>query len=374
MNPTERLDLLRKRMRSKGLGYFLVAKFSDIHSGSGANIRWLCGFSGSNAVLALSSRRAVLITDGRYATQAQEETGGKVEIVVYQPAATLAQSFANSLNECGIFRRQGKIGFEAARLTYDFYQALRERFPHHTFVPLYGIVENLQVIKEPEEVDAIRTAAVISDRVFREVLPIIKPGVSELEVAAEITCRHRRYGAYKDAFDSIVASGVRSALPHGIASPKIIEEGDFVTLDFGCYADGYVCDVTRTVVVGNPSEEQIKVYDTVLSAQEAAIKAVRPGVSARKVDRVARERIAQAGYGSYFTHGLGHGIGMEVHAAPRLNSTSRDRLQPGMVITIEPGIYIPGWGGVRIEDDVLVTETGAEVLTTSPKQLIKVPL
>lgn len=371
MNYQERLERLRRQMRQRGVHYFLVAKFSDIHTGQSAGIRWLCGFSGSNGVLAVSRQRALLITDGRYQTQAQEETQGAVEVVVYTPSRTLADSFADALKESGIFPRQGKVGFEAARLPYDFYRALKKRYPLFTFVPLYGVVEGLQVIKGEAEVEAIRRATDISDRAFSQILPLIRPGVKESEVAAELSYRQRRLGAERDAFESIVASGPRSALPHGIASDKVIEEGEFVTLDFGCFASGYVSDLTRTVVVGKASSEQVKVYNVVKEAQMRAIEAVREGKLAREVDQVARQIIAEAGYSQYFTHGLGHGIGMEVHAAPRLNATSPDRLRAGMVVTIEPGIYIPGWGGVRIEDDILVTENGAEVLTQAPKDLIQ---
>ncbi len=227
-------------------------------------------------------------------------------------------------------------------------------------------------MKDEGEVALIRYATRITDKVFRKILSLVRPGVRECDIAAEISYWHRKYGAECDAFDPIVASGERGALPHARASEKIIRRGEMVILDFGCCYRGYHSDLTRTVSVGKPSAEMKKVYRIVYDAQMKAIDAVHSGVSARSVDAVARKHIRQNGYGRYFIHSLGHGLGIHVHEPLRLSVLSKSILQTGNVMTIEPGIYIPGCGGVRIEDDIVVKENGCEVLTKSPKELITV--
>jgi Xaa-Pro aminopeptidase len=237
-------------------------------------------------------------------------------------------------------------------------------------VPSRGLVEELTVVKDPYELECIRQAVAVTDQVFQEILPEIRPGVSELEIAAEISYRHRRHGAEGDAFEPIVASGSRGASPHARASTRRIRTGEFVTLDFGCKVDGYCSDLTRTVALGRIARTLRAAYAAVLAAQREAIDAAHAGMIASELDAVARSRLAADGYARYFTHSLGHGVGLRIHEQPRVSRLSSERLQVSSVITIEPGIYIPGCCGVRIEDDVVLTSSGCTVLTNTPKELL----
>ena len=236
-------------------------------------------------------------------------------------------------------------------------------------VPTSRVVESLRAVKDEGERDAIRKAAAIADRAFERILEELRPGRTEREIALRLEFMMREMGADGASFDIIVASGPRSALPHGVASDRVLEKGDLVTLDFGASYRGYCSDITRTVVLGEPNDAQRRIYETVREAQQAAVDAIRPGMTGKEADRVARDRIKASGYEKYFGHGTGHGLGMEVHEAPRLSPRGEEILEPGMVVTVEPGIYLPEFGGVRIEDDVIVTEDGREVLTQSPKHL-----
>ena len=226
------------------------------------------------------------------------------------------------------------------------------------------------MVKEAGEIDKIKKACGITDKVFEKLLGIIKPGMKEKDVSAEISYWHKLYGADKDSFDPIVASGWRGALPHGAASDKVIEAGEMVTLDFGCYYDGFASDLTRTISVGNPGDEMKKIYDTVLLAQTAAIDAAKEGVTTKELDSIARNIINNAGYEGKFGHGLGHGLGIEVHEMPSVSQRMDISIPANVVVTIEPGIYIEGLGGVRIEDDIMITSGGCEVFNKSPKELI----
>jgi Xaa-Pro aminopeptidase len=250
------------------------------------------------------------------------------------------------------------------------FRSLKALFPRAQLVPTASIVERLTSIKDKYELDAIRRAVKVSDRVFGAIIQMLRPGLTELDVAAEIAYLHRRYGAEGDAFDPIVASGRRAALPHARASAKRIRRGELVLLDFGCRVAGYHSDLSRTVAVGKPSARLSSMYKVVLDAQTQAIGAVRSGVAAADVDAIARLRIRKQGYGRYFCHSLGHGLGLQVHESPRLSSLSGDVLQRGNVVTIEPGVYVPGSGGVRIEDDVVVQEDHATILNKSPRELL----
>ncbi|MCL6445814.1 MAG: aminopeptidase P family protein, partial [Alicyclobacillus sp.] len=230
-----------------------------------------------------------------------------------------------------------------------------------------GLTSELRARKSADELAIIRKAARIADAAFDHILGYLRPGLTELEVALELEVFMRKQGATGAAFTTIVASGVRSALPHGTATEKPLEHGDLVTFDFGAVVDGYVSDLTRTVVLGKPSAEQQRVYQIVLEAQERALAALNAGCTGRDMDSVARSFIADQGYGDAFGHSLGHGIGLEIHEAPRLSKTSTDLLEAGMVVTVEPGIYLPGWGGVRIEDDVVIEAGRIQLLTHAPK-------
>ncbi len=357
-----RIAALRRRFRSLGIANFLVRRLS--------NIRWLCGYTGSNGLLLVTGHNAYFITDGRYTNQAAKQVTGAV-VYTYSNGSTVSEAFIRELKNNREIKFRGRIGFEASFLTVDFYQQLRRTFPNSSLVETENIIENLMMVKDESEITAIRRAVKITDSALKAVLPLAKPGVTELELAAEITYQHMKNGAEKNSFELIVASGLRSALPHGIASNRKIRKNELVTFDIGCFYDGYPSDMTRTVVVGKANTEQRKIYEIVHEAQSRAIKAAVPGARCSDIDALARNFITEAGYGRYFTHGLGHGLGLEVHSKPVLNKTSRTILKPGMVVTVEPGIYIDGFGGVRIEDDILITEDGNEVLNRSPKKLIE---
>jgi len=366
----ERLDAVRRKFRALGVSNFLFTKFSDIHHEHYANISYLCGFTGSNAVLLVTGKDAYLITDGRYLNQAQEQVKG-AQVFTYSNGSSLADAFVRELKQNREIRFRGRVGYEVSRMTVDFQQQFVKVFPNATLIEARDVAEQIAAIKDESEIAATRKACSITDKVFRSILEEIKPGVAECELAAEITYRHMKFGAQRDSFEPIVASGIRSALPHGRASTKKIEKGDFITFDIGCVADSYTSDMTRTVVVGKASAEQKKIYNLVLDAQKRSADAVQPGASCADLDALARKIITDGGFGDKFTHSLGHGIGQEVHAYPRLHKNSKDKLVPGNIVTIEPGIYINGFGGVRIEDDVVVTADGHEILNHSPKELLE---
>jgi Xaa-Pro aminopeptidase len=237
-------------------------------------------------------------------------------------------------------------------------------------VPFSGIIEKLRLIKTDAEIKILKVAADIADAAFKHILDFLRPGKTELEVSNELEFFMRRAGATSSSFDTIVASGYRSALPHGVASDKVIEAGDIVTMDYGCYYNGYVSDITRTVAVGEPDAKLKEIYDIVLEAQLLGMAGIKPGMTGREADAITRDYITEKGYGEYFGHSTGHGIGLEIHEGPGLSMKSDVILEPGMVVTCEPGIYIPGLGGVRIEDDTLITKDHNEALTHSTKELI----
>jgi len=362
-----RLAALRRRFRTLGVANFVVTKLS--------NIRYLCEFTGSNGLLLVTGKDAYFVTDGRYTNQARQQVGG-AQVFIYTPAASNAESFTREMKVNREINFRGRIGIEATVMAVDLYQALRRTFPSSQLVETDNVVDDLAMVKDDGEIALIRKAVNITDKVFESVLGDIKPGISEKDIAAEITYRQQKLGAEKDGFDAIVASGPRSALPHGIASNRKIKKGDFVTLDFGCVYEGYPSDMTRTVVVGKASAEQKKIYSIVKEAQARGVEAVKSGIRCADVDAAARDVINRTGYGPQFSHGTGHGLGLwdrvkEVHARPVLSPLSKDRLKTGMVVTIEPGIYVEGFGGVRIEDDVVVRDGGCEVLTKSSKELLE---
>jgi len=332
------------------------------------NVRYLCGFSGSAGVLLIPAAdrpaRPIFFTDGRYTQQAADEVQG-ARVVIGKRAAWA---------EASVKARQARfkvLGFEAEKLSYAEYQQLAGLLRGRSRLkPLKGTVEQMRLTKDPAEIGRVRAAVELGANLFPSALAAIRPGVSETEVAAELEFEARRAGADGMSFESIVASGHRSALPHGRASVQPIPGNGFIIIDWGVILAGYCSDATRTVHVGPVSKAHQRMYQAVREAQLASIDAVRPGVEAAKVDQAGRQVLKKAGYGAYFTHSTGHGVGIEVHEAPRLAKGQTQKLAPGMIVTVEPGIYIPGDGGVRIEDMVLVTGSGCEVLTPTPKDLI----
>jgi Xaa-Pro aminopeptidase len=351
-----RISQANTLVKKNKVDVFIISKLN--------NIRYLSGYSGSNGLLVIAPPKAYFLTDFRYTVQARKEVKN-CQVIIAE------RDLLSELVHLPCFKPGSKIGYEPSVMTVKTLEKISELLPKATMIPLENIVESLSVIKDASEINKIKKAAKITDAVFSEILPMVKPGVKEKDIALDMSYKMIKMGAEGPSFDFIVASGQRSSMPHGRASDRRFKKGDFITFDFGCFYEGYASDETRTVVLGRASAKQKKIYGIVLRAQEAAIDAVKPNMPAKELDTVAREIINREGYGDYFGHGLGHGLGLLVHDNPNISPRSTDILMPGNVITIEPGIYIPNWGGVRIEDDVLVTGNGGKSLTRSPKELIE---
>ncbi len=350
----ERLRSVRKVLDLNQLDGIL---FSSLE-----NIRYLCGFTGTDGAFIITRKESSFLTDSRYWTQSEEEVKGS-QIVHYRKKLEGIFSLLSDL-------KLRKIGFESAFLPFSAHEFLIERLPPEAkLIPLEEQIKNIRALKDKQELGLLRTAIEIASKAYLETLELLKEGVVESEAALEMEWSMKQKGAGALGFDIIMASGKRSALPHGKASGKRVEKGDFVLIDFGSEFHGYHSDQTRTVVCGRPSSEQQKIYRIVKETHDKAIERVRPGIPMGEVDAAARDHIRSEGYGEYFGHGLGHGVGLAVHEDPVVNSENKGLVQEGMVFTIEPGIYIPDWGGVRIEDMVLVTAHGAELLTYLPTEL-----
>jgi Xaa-Pro aminopeptidase len=331
------------------------------------NIRYLCGFTGSAAALLVTGEGSIFFTDGRYTAQAQAEVEGARLVLGRKAPLVILMAWLARSHE----RAATRLGFESEHISFAGYQGLVDGFPRGVRLrPTVGLVERFRMIKEPEELEKMRSAAHLGAELFDRVRATIRPGVSELEIAAEMEHAAARSGAEGMSFPTIIASGSRSALPHGRASSQPIPHSGFVVCDFGVILCGYCSDMTRTVHVGPPSEEARSAYSAVLEAQQAAVHAVRPGRKTGEVDRAARKVLIKNKLGKYFTHSTGHGVGLEIHEGPRVAAGQQEELRPGMVITIEPGVYLPGKWGIRIEDMVVVTDRGCEVLTSTGKELI----
>ncbi|MDI6784601.1 MAG: Xaa-Pro peptidase family protein, partial [bacterium] len=333
------------------------------------NRNYLSGFTGTEAVLVIGLNRAYFITDFRYTEQAKKEGAG-FTIVEKKPAETALETCARIIQQ----HKWLKVGFEAEHLSYAQHHKLKKYLKHVKLVPTEKLVESLREIKDKSEISLIKKATDIAEKAFAKCLRAIRIEKTEKEIADLFECEAKRLGADKIGFEIIIASGTRGSLPHGVASYKKLKKGEFITIDFGIIYQGYCSDCTRTFILGQPTDKQKKIYNLVLQAQQTAVASVRAGTLGKELDKIARSIIEKAGYGKYFGHGLGHGLGREVHESPRISSQSKMKLSPGMVITIEPGIYIPNWGGVRIEDLVLVTDNGYKLFTSFPKELICLPL
>lgn len=350
----ERLTKLRAFLETEKLDGIIVSKPE--------NRTYFSGFTGSAGILLITMREAKLLTDFRYIEQAAKEAA-LYDIVQYGAAGMYAEinKLAGDLH---------KIAFESDFTTYAVYGSMSKILSGIELVPIE--LDALRSVKDEREISCIKKAVEIADAAFAHILSFIKPGISEEAVALELEYKMKSLGAEKIAFDTIVASGIRGALPHGKASEKIIAAGELVTMDFGAVYKGYHSDITRTVSVGKANSKQRTIYDIVLNAQLAGVKAVCAGRVGEEVDAVSRKLITDAGYGEYFGHGLGHAVGLNIHEEPRLSpSNTKIKLKRNMVVTVEPGIYLPDWGGIRIEDTVVVCTAGCEVLTASSKQLIE---
>lgn len=361
MNPkiyAARRHRLAQRLKKENLDGFVATSPQHLH--------YLFGFSGSNGLgLIANGDGSRFFTDSRYAEQIKKEVRGVKTEVVSGP-------LLNGLKDVPFFKKpRQRVGLDAKSVTVKMLDMYSAAIRNALWEKTENLVERFLAVKDAGELSRIKRAVEIADITFEEILPALRPGVRENEVAAEIEYRLKKNGADEPAFSTIVASGQRSAMPHGRASDKKIGLGEFVTLDFGAFYSGYCSDITRTVVVGRASPRQKKVYDVVLRAQRRGIESIRPGRKGRDVDAAARAVIQKAGFGKYFGHGTGHGIGLLVHDFPGMGQTSEDILKAGMVVTVEPGVYIPGWGGVRIEDDVYVGPKSGTVLNKAPKELLE---
>jgi Xaa-Pro aminopeptidase len=330
------------------------------------NIRYLTGFSGSSALLFVSLRDVVLVTDFRYQTQVADEVGDIARIII-EPQS-LWTGLWQQLAQLATLQ---VVGFESSHILHRDFQRLLEAGARWQWRPTTDLVETLRERKDAGELAQIQAANGIATRALERTLPQLQVGMSELEVAGVLEKSLRDEGSEGFPFASIVASGPRSALPHARSSSRRVEDGDFLLLDFGAETGGYCADITRTFVMGRANAEQREVYDVVRTANESAAHRVRVGMTGRDADAIARDYIEQRGYGDLFGHSLGHGLGLEVHEAPRLARTADGALAEGAVVTIEPGIYRPGWGGVRIEDDVFLGPDGPKILTSFSRELIE---
>jgi Xaa-Pro aminopeptidase len=357
-----RIGQLRRKMTRAGLPGLLVTHLPDL--------RYLSGFTGSSAALAVTRRAARLFTDGRYTAQAAEEVkAARVQIIGSSPAVNAVQWLAAQpgLDFAGFDPAWTSVA-DLARWRAALPSHLRRAFLTALAAPL---VEPLRMVKDEDELAVMAEAALLGCKLFEQLLGFIRPGLAEFEVAAELEHQARLLGAEGMSFETIVASGVRSAFPHGRATSTPLPRRGFLTLDFGIIREGYCSDMTRTVHLGKPSADERHAYESVLEAQQSAVAAVSAGVSCAEVDEAARSVLRKAGLAEAFSHSTGHGVGLEIHESPRIGAGQATRLLPGMVVTIEPGVYLPGQFGIRIEDMVAVTRMGGQVLTPAPKALIE---
>ncbi|MDC0762265.1 Xaa-Pro peptidase family protein [Brevibacillus sp. AG] len=352
----EKVTRLREQFDSLGIDGIVIT--------NGQNRRYLTNFTGTYGVVLISRDQAKLFTDFRYTAQAQAQATG-FEIVYLPTKESVYSEVARQAEAMGI----NHLGFEEENVSFALHRKYSEAV-QTAFIPTSGVIEGLRMIKTKEELAIIRTAAQIADAAFSHITSFLRPGITELAVSNELEMFMRKEGASGSAFDIIIASGYRSALPHGVASEKMIEAGDMVTLDFGALYQGYRSDITRTVAIGTPDEQLKAIYEIVLEARNRTVAGIRPGITGKEADAFSRDYITEHGYGERFGHGMGHGVGLDIHEEPFMSTRCTAVLQEGMILTVEPGIYIPELGGVRIEDDLVVTESGNEVLTHSPRELI----
>jgi Xaa-Pro aminopeptidase len=353
----QRRDKVSRLLRKEKIDGLLVTH--------GTNVAYLTGFTGEDSYLLITPEQTFLLSDERFTTQLEEECPG-LELVIRGPGKKMLSSVSDLTNQLQL----KTLGFESQSMTVALHEVLASALsPGGQLVSTSGWVEQLRMVKDREEIERTRRACELARRAFEVVRATLTPEMSELAVAADLEYQARRFGGKSMSFPSIVAAGSRSALPHAPPTSQLIGVSDFLLIDWGVNEGLYMSDLTRILVTGKISPKLRKIYDLVLKAQIAGIEAIRPGVTCGAVDQAAREVIAQAGYGDYFGHSLGHGTGLEIHERPRLAGGQKTVLKAGMIVTVEPGIYLPGWGGVRIEDDILVTRGGHEVLTSVPKQL-----
>ncbi|MDI6734670.1 MAG: Xaa-Pro peptidase family protein [bacterium] len=344
----DRINKLQKILSRKKLDGLLISNI--------INVQYLSGFTGSSADVLLTAKENYFITDSRYLEQTQKEI--KNGFVLVREEKGLIKTLKKLLQKQGL----KNLGLETNSLTYDQYQELLNELSFIELIPTYGLVQKLRLIKDEDEIHKIKHACQIAEDAFKVLLPFIKEGLSEHDLAIELEYLIKKKGG-EIAFETIVLSGRHSSLPHGKPSHKKLALGDFILFDWGAKYKGYNCDLSRTLLLGNPTHRQKLVYSTVKNAQEEALENLNPGIKFAQLNKIATERIGKNGLKRFFRHSLGHGVGLEVHELPKIGHSSKGTLKSGMVITIEPGVYIPSFGGVRIEDTVLITDKGHKVLT-----------
>jgi len=352
-----RVRKLRKELEVRKLEAILIT--------NAYNRRYISGFTGTSGYVLVTADRAWFLTDFRYMEQAALQAVG-FEIVQHQPK--VIATVKELLDSVHLTR----LAVEQDDLSYGTYQSYQSALGGIELIPVSGVVERLRMFKEEGELAVLQEACDLADRTFTHILPFLKPGAVESDIALEMEMFMRKNGATSSSFDTIIASGERSALPHGVASGKALANGELITMDFGALYKGYCSDITRTVALGKVPAKLREIYVIVLEANLACIAGLKPGMTGKEGDALARDIIAKAGYGDRFGHGTGHAVGLEIHENPRLSLQCDTVLAPGMVVTVEPGIYLPGLGGVRIEDDVVITETGVRVLTRSAKEFLEI--
>jgi len=356
----ERLKIFRDKIEkeNKEIEWLLVSNLK--------NLNYLSGFDGEGFALIGAGGKNYLLTDSRYTEQAEKESPG-FKIITDEPKKKNARILA--LKKIIEKNKIKKIAFESSNLSYADFKKYSKSFESMEFLPTENIIEQIRMIKDREEIIKMKKAAQITTESLKDVFEMIEPGVRELDIASELAYTMRKKGAQKEAFETIVVSGERTSLPHGKPSEKKIAEGELITIDMGANYQNYNSDITRTIIMGKENQKQKEIFSIVFEAQKAALDFLKPGVKCKEVDSVARDIIVKKGYGEYFGHGLGHGVGLDIHELPRVSFSDDTVLLTGMVVTIEPGIYLPEVGGVRIEDSVLITEEGYEILTWFPKIL-----
>jgi Xaa-Pro aminopeptidase len=357
MNTSSRLAALRRS--------FKKLKCDALVVGQRSNLQYLCGFTGTAGMAIVLPDAAFFLTDFRYQAQAAQQVPPEYSVVIGKKG--LWQEAAKVLK-----KKAARIGFEAEHTSVATYEEICKLLAPAAAVSTFRAVEVLRERKDDDEIAVLRRAIQIADATFDHVCGVLRPGLTEREVALEIEAHMKSLGASGTSFESIVASGARGALPHGVASDKVLQPGEMVTIDMGARYNGYCSDLTRTVCLGKPTREQQKIYEIVWRAQTEAAAAMQPGLGCKAADKVARDVIAEAGYKEYFGHGLGHGVGLQIHEQPRVSPLGKGKLQVGNVVSCEPGIYLPDWGGVRIEDLVLITPDGSQILSKArkPKKIL----
>ena len=350
----DRQHKLKKVLSQKNLDGLLITNLT--------NIRYICGFTGSAGTCLVTPSGQYFITDGRYIEQSKDQVKGFERYIDMDTNLSIIQK--NNLLMNGL-----KIAFEGDHVNYTLYDAIQKTYPDVNWESTKMILEDLASIKDKGELDAIRTAVEITDKVYEEILPMLRPGYTEKQVANTMVSKYREYGD-GEAYSPIVATGPNGALPHAIPTDREFKKGDFIVIDAAAKYAGYHADMTRTPVVGEATDKHHEVYAIVKEAQKRGCDIAKAGVPCKDVDAATREYIQEMGYGDHYTHGTGHGLGLEIHTSPRFSPTSKDILAENNVMTIEPGIYLAGWGGVRIEDDVIIKHDGCEILNNTTKDLV----